>query len=279
MKMVLHDITAIAGPDEHCPEFRAGLEELGWQVLGRVRLATHDEIVELMENYDPALAPALLEKELTGTTVLRERDGTSFAFVDWFFRCPFTRLMTLLDDGRLVETHETWTSDPVEPRRGWASRALFDRRREQTRSATRGRSIVLVDDPGPAELVRAHREHVARVVGDAGASPAPHISLAQAMDLFDHQLRHGVAVGRRAASLTGLLTMAPLVVLYIVLMQVIPWGTDGEFAVLPYLLTSIGGVALVVVLGRWLMLLLLPPVGYVRAIRPAFRGMAPVGTQ
>ena len=39
-----------------------------------------------------------------------DADGTTFAFVDWFFTCPFTRLMTLLEDGRLVETHETWTA-------------------------------------------------------------------------------------------------------------------------------------------------------------------------
>lgn len=268
----LHDITAQAGPREHSPEFRAGLEALGWVVLGRVRLGTEPEIRELAEDYPPDMRDSIVETELVGMTVLRSADSTAFALIDWFFECPFTRMMTLLDDGSLVETQEAWTCDPVQTRQARHLATFLHRRREQLRFRADGRSIELVDAPTPESLTRAHEEHVARTRQAGGAAPLTHGGLPRATDLWRQQFAHGIQCMSRATRAAIVLSVAVGLILQVALfLSTGPLRSpDGNLPGGP--VTSIGFVVVPVLLALWLLRRLVVPMSYLRWLAPDFRG-------
>jgi hypothetical protein len=268
----LHDITAEAGPEEHCPEFRAGLEALGWVTLGRVRLGTETQLRELIDEYPVELRAELLRLELLGTTVLRSPDTSAFALVDWFFRCPFTHMMTLLDDGTLVETHEAWSTDPIQTSSMKTHATWLNRRREQLRFRAEGRHIELVDDPTPESLSRAHHDHVDQVSRATGARPLTHNGLPQQMDLWNQQYAHGSESMKRAGLMAGCLPQLATAPILLALLTYAFWqashGRDIPGGSLPI------AVVMVVLLAgpMWLTPRLMAPMSYIRSLAPPFRG-------
>lgn len=197
---------------------------------------------------------------------------TAFAVIGWFWGTPGIRLKTMLDSQTLVETEYAWNRDPV-LQVGLRHIHLFmNRKREQTRNEASGRSIRIVHEPSPLELSEAHQRHVAEVSAARGCRPVTHTSMAQAVELLNQAMAHAFAVSRRIGLIAGLL---PVAVLFVLTAAIFVWwnlGAVPEQWEIPVLALPFAMFGVICVFGPFVAVRLYTPVGYVRFVKPRFRG-------
>jgi hypothetical protein len=171
----------IASAEENSPRLRAGFEALGFVRLGGMMRVTADPafVEKLAAEYEPPAAALFRIHAEKPDTLLGAPDRSAFVRIGWFWGSPSVHLLSLLDDGRLVETRAAWTVDPPWPMYMQAYYRRTDRRREQLLDAVPGRSIRLVDSDDPAALWSAHRRHVEAELAFRAAGVAPHESSEQ----------------------------------------------------------------------------------------------------
>jgi hypothetical protein len=145
------------------PRVRSGFEDLGFTVIGGVVVEQTPEQMEAAASaYTPSDAQRYREHAALPETTLAARDGSAFVGISWFWDTPAITMVTLLEDGELVETTRAWTAHPPWPVRHQRMRSRMSLREEQQLGATRGHPVHLVETDDPAVHWAAHRRHVAK---------------------------------------------------------------------------------------------------------------------
>jgi hypothetical protein len=263
------DVTERADVTAPYPEVVAAFERLGWRTLGRYAMEFPERVTaRLVAGYAEPARSEFAAHLPDVATVMVSPDRQVDAFVSWFWDQPAVRLASVLVDGTLVETSRLWTRKPPWPRAmrsGWAG---MDLRREIERSSVpgRGRSVRAVptgdlsDPAAVAELVEAHRAHVARF----GSVGVPFATLEDAMSLRRKAFEHDLRVRSRAVLALGILMLVAAVVLGGV-SGLTPLARNASWVGV-----GIEALALLAVL-TWAQGWLMRQLAYVRWIRPAYR--------
>ncbi len=177
------DVTETEHRDPLLPTLVAGMEALGFRVLGRVavrRSASRNDYL-----YDAAERRRLATwRARPAATLMAADDGTSFAIVDTYGEAPLLQLRTTLLDGSLVETLGIAPTGAPVPRRPIDPLGGF------TLAEAPHRSIRVTELGAPAELVEAHAHHVAERTAAIGVGPADHVDRADAVRLTETAAAH-----------------------------------------------------------------------------------------
>ena len=212
------EFTSAAGPwpesaPEPQPELRAGLESLGFQLLGaQVVTMPPSELAKLVDGYAPEHHETFLQWISVPAQVLAAPDGSAFARLSWFWWGRNAELSTVLPDGQLVTTVTAWGVDPPWPRKIQRAYArTTDRLREQVLDHADAASLRIVDGDA-AELWTAHRDFVASVVPDTSRLP-PHTDLTDAVELYQASHDFRARLAERAVLVAWPIWMALLAVL------------------------------------------------------------------
>lgn len=247
------DVTDDGGPAAPYQDQVRALEELGYRQCGLVRVEPEaGGFASLADDYAPEERAEMLEHLPEPHTVLRSPDGLVGARVGWFWSWPSVDLCTFMSDGARVETQRRWDEMPPWPVKRARQRRFATVEGEMTRSATRGRSIVVVDGADARRLHEAHRAHVEAYADVHGCTPVPAPGcMDEAIVLSEHAYEHALKVARRYA-LVGNVVLFALVLVTVLgfryLLELVqsPWwglvfagvlvtlvaiGTVGRFAV------------------------------------------------
>ncbi|MGD8200792.1 hypothetical protein ACQE98_09025 [Ornithinimicrobium sp. W1679] len=167
------------------PQLRAGLEALGFRLLGAQVLTDPEAVVTLAEDYPADQGAELIEHGVRPAQVLRAPDGSAFARLAWFWSGTYGELTTVLVDGDVVTTVTDWNVDPPWPSAVAASYdRTTDRRQEQEQYFAQSRSVRIVDGDAAA-LWAEHERHVASLAPLRTLVPR-HTSLQDAVAVYTY---------------------------------------------------------------------------------------------
>jgi len=230
------------------PDVVAAFEELGFTRIGRLGRAAAGEVWRWAATYPRSHRDEFSAHLTVPPVVLRAPDGTAFVSVGWWWDMPDVRLRTALSDGAVVETLRRWDRAPVPPRAHTRIYRRGDLVQEQLLfNNPEGGRDVAVAEGSPAELWRAHRDHVATVSSARASGPLAHDTMVEAVALANRLARHQHACQAAQKRLGILVLLAIAVGAAAVLVGIFSLPTEGLLVLLVLELTAL---ALVLAFGR-----------------------------
>lgn len=267
------DYVAVPWPDDAPdpqPEMRAGLEAMGFRLLGGCSLTGHglEQVDAMAAAYGPEHREEFAARGRQPGQVFAAPDGTAYVQLAWLWACRYGMFTSVLADGSLVQTCTSWDADPRWPTslaKHYAG--TTDRRTEQ---------LVLATDPDATvvegDVQRVWAAHQDRLAAVPGTFP-DHTSLPDFVDVYAAESRNRAAWARRIRVLAFLSAFAITFVPYLLITVALgdqPWWVDGGVVLTAGLATISLYLPLWLRLRTWRRLRphFLAPVPATRATRP-----------